>query len=126
MMGRYYTVAEANAALRWVRPLVGEMLAIRQRIVERQPEVWPILSKAAGNGGGKAASELSGDFERLDEMVRKLKAADIELKDINTGLIDFRGLREGREVYLCWQYGEERVLYWHELHTGFAGRRPLD
>lgn len=125
-MARYYTVAEANEALRWVRPLVGEMLAIRQRIIARRPEIWPILEKAAGNGGGKAASELAIDFERLDGIVRRLREAEIEVKDVNTGLIDFLSLREGREIYLCWQHGEGDIRYWHELHTGFAGRRPLD
>jgi len=38
--------------------------------------------------------------------------------------VDFPSLREGREVYLCWQLGEERVAFWHELNVGFAGRQP--
>jgi len=40
--------------------------------------------------------------------------------------VDFIGLRNGREIFLCWQYGEEAIGYWHELNAGFAGRRPLD
>jgi hypothetical protein len=47
------------------------------------------------------------------------------LKDMDQGLVDFLTRRDGREVYLCWRYGEERVAYWHELQAGFAGRRPL-
>jgi hypothetical protein len=40
--------------------------------------------------------------------------------------VDFLGQRNGREIYLCWHYGEEDIAYWHELNAGFAGRRPVD
>jgi hypothetical protein len=48
------------------------------------------------------------------------------LKDLDTGLIDFPTLRDGREVYLCWQLGEPHIAWWHEIETGFSGRLPLD
>jgi hypothetical protein len=47
------------------------------------------------------------------------------LKDLNLGLLDFPSLREGREVYLCWRYGEETVEYWHDTDAGYAGRQKL-
>jgi len=48
------------------------------------------------------------------------------VKDLTIGLIDFVALHDGREVYLCWQYGEESIQFWHEIEAGFAGRQPLD
>lgn len=53
-----------------------------------------------------------------------MKALGVELKGFD-GLCDFPSQRDGREVYLCWRLGEPEVHYWHELHTGFAGRQPL-
>jgi hypothetical protein len=50
----------------------------------------------------------------------------IEVKDIDMGLVDFRSNMDGREVYLCWKLGEEHISFWHELHTGYASRQPLD
>jgi hypothetical protein len=50
----------------------------------------------------------------------------VEIKDLTTGLIDFRGLRDGHEVYLCWQYGEADIRFWHEIESGFAGRQLID
>jgi len=50
---------------------------------------------------------------------------ECELTDIDQGLIDFRAEMDGREVYLCWKLGEERIDWWHELDAGFAGRQPL-
>ena len=58
--------------------------------------------------------------------IEKLAQLDIELKDLQRGLIDFPTMREGRVVYLCWELGEPEVAYWHELDTGFGGRQPLD
>jgi hypothetical protein len=120
---RYFTIEEANTALVIIRPLMREILEIRQKILAMQPEVWPVIEKALGNGGGQAASQAVQEFERLDKLVHQMQAAGAIIKDINAGLVDFLALREEREVYLCWQYNEERIEYWHDLDTGFAGRQ---
>jgi len=62
----------------------------------------------------------------MNGLIEKVQGMGVELKDVEVGLIDFRSIREGREVYLCWQLGEEHVTHWHELDTGFAGRQPLE
>lgn len=124
-MPRYFTVQEANDALRVIRPLVKALMELRQTVLGRQPEIWPVLQKALGNGGSKAASQAAGEFARMEKLVNEIKANGAELKDINTGLLDFLALRDGREVYLCWKYGEEDIQYWHELDTGYSGRLPL-
>jgi hypothetical protein len=125
-MPRYYTPDEANAALPRVRAIVANMLAARERIVAAQPEIWPVLEKAAGNGGSDKAAAVLADFETVQRSVKALQKMDIEIKDINTGLIDFLGKRNGRDVYLCWQYDEPRVAFWHDIEAGFAGRQPLE
>ena len=122
---RYFTLEQAQATLDIVRPLVSEILEIRQSILKRQPEVWPVLAKAAGNGGSKVASEIAQEFSRLDQAVRAILMTGALLKDVNIGLVDFPALLDGREVYLCWKYGEEKVSYWHEIDGGFSGRTPL-
>ena len=47
------------------------------------------------------------------------------VKDLDRGLVDFPALREGEEVLLCWQVGEDEVAFWHGLDEGFAGRKAL-
>jgi len=47
------------------------------------------------------------------------------IKDPQTGLVDFYGRIEGRLVWLCWRYGEDSLGYFHELESGYAGRKPL-
>ena len=125
MQARYYTVEEANALLPSLRSVVKELLEARQRIVDAQPELWPTLEKAVGNGGSRKAGAVLADFEKIQRAVKAIEGLGLQLKDINTGLIDFLSERDGREVYLCWRFDEPRVAHWHDLDTGFAGRQPL-
>ena len=125
MQARYYTVEEANALLPSLRPMVKELLDARQRIVDAQPELWPVLEKAIGNGGSKKAGAVLADFEKVQQSAKAIEGMGLQIKDLNTGLIDFLSERDGRDVYLCWRFDEPRVAHWHDLDAGFAGRQPL-
>jgi hypothetical protein len=63
--------------------------------------------------------------EELDEVVREIEQSGAHLKDVQLGLVDFPSDRDGEVVYLCWQFGEPEIAYWHPLDGGFAARRPL-
>lgn len=126
MRPHYFTVQEANAALLTIRPLMDEVQEIRDRILADRPEIWPAMERAAGNGGNARLSRLARDFERLDVLVHRILATGVEVKDLGSGLLDFRAWRADREVYLCWKHGEDQVRFWHEIDDGFAGRQPID
>jgi hypothetical protein len=126
MAQRYFTLQEANETLNLIRPLMDEIQAIRQKILKNQPEAWPAIEKSAGNGGNRALSNMVQDFEKFDALIHRIQDMDVLIKDINLGLLDFPALKDGREVYLCWQYGEEDIAFWHEIEAGFAGRQPID
>jgi hypothetical protein len=125
-MPRYFTLEQANKTLEEIRPMMEEIQSIRQAILENQPEAWPAVEQAAGNGGSHAASLLALDFGRLDDLVHEIMDTGALIKDLDTGLVDFPALRKGQEVYLCWQFGEARIDYWHEIEAGFAGRQPIE
>ena len=125
-MPRYFTLQEANEALATIRPLMDELQAIRRTILANQPEAWPAIERSAGNGGNRALSNMVQDFEKLDALVHRIQETGAILKDINMGLLDFSALREGHEVYLCWQYGEGDIAFWHEVDAGYAGRQPIE
>jgi hypothetical protein len=65
------------------------------------------------------------EFERIESSVHALSEMGCILKDINSGLVDFPTIRNGREVLLCWRYDEPEVGFWHDAEAGFAGRQPL-
>jgi len=126
MSQRYFTLQEANETLDLIRPLMDEVQAIRQKVLKNQPEAWPAIQKSSGNGGNRALSNMVQDFEKFDTLIHRIQATDVLIKDINLGLLDFPALKDGREVYLCWQYGEGEIAFWHEIEAGFAGRQSID
>jgi len=125
-MPKYYTPKEANNLLEIVSPMIGEMMTISEKIQDKQPELWSLAEKSAGNGGNATLSKLLPDFDRLHELLHQVQDMGIEVKDLTIGLIDFVAIKDGREVYLCWQHGEEQIQFWHEIEAGFAGRQIID
>lgn len=135
---RIFDVEEAK---RCVPSLGATFTAIRgwvQRIQECTRDLQAL--GAAQIQGSADAGRPAGDAFRRDETLRaerdqlivkiqeevgKLEEFGIEVKSLE-GLVDFRAMRGGRQVYLCWQFGELTVSYWHELDRGLAGRRAID
>lgn len=125
-MPKFFTLLEANEALKIIRPLMEEVMLIRQRILANQPEIWSAVEKSAGNGGNPILSKMVLEFEKFDALIHKIQDAGAQIKDINIGLLDFSAQKDGREVYLCWQHGEGDIAYWHEVDAGYAGRQPIE
>jgi hypothetical protein len=81
---------------------------------------------AGGNGGGADGTVFGEAALRFSRGLTQIDRWGVIVRDLDTGICDFPALREGREVYLCWRVGEERIEWWHETGAGFAGRQPLD
>jgi hypothetical protein len=123
---RYFTIQEARETLKTIRPLMDEIQSIRRDLLSKQPELWPAIERSAGNGGNPGLSRLVRDFERLDTLLHRILAEGVLIKDLTTGLLDFPSIKDGREVYLCWRFGEDAIRYWHEIEAGFTGRQKID
>ena len=122
---RHYTLEEANAALERVTELLEGLRSARERLGDR--EAREALSEAApANGGGTPGRTVSEGFLALRDALTELQEREIVLRDLDRGLVDFPSMRDGEEVYLCWEEGEEEISWWHDPDTGFAGRQPLD
>ncbi len=145
-VSRFYTIDSANEQLAEVREILerlrderAALIELRDRAVERLAVVRAAAGEATGGPSDDEAAELMGRDQELrrlrlrmqgviDQMqaaVGELDDRDIVLRDIPTGLIDFPALASGRQVWLCWRLGEGPVEWWHDLDSGFGGRRPL-
>jgi hypothetical protein len=122
---RYFSLDQANQLLEVITPLVAEMIAIRNTILEFQPKLETVLNKAVNNGGSLISAEALNAFEALKNVIYKVQQYDVFVKDVNSGLIDFPSIRDGEIVFLCWQFGEDQIEYWHELEEGYQGRKPV-
>ena len=122
---RHYSVDEANALLPRVKPVLRKLRDAKDMLTDS--DAHDVLSDAApGNGGGESGRQVGEAFLELRRLLSTLQEADIVVRDIDRGLIDFPAIRDGAEVYLCWELGEDAVEYWHDLESGYRGRQPLD
>ena len=121
----HFTVEEANALLRRVEPVLGQLRNAKARLTDE--EAHTVLTEAsATNGGGDEGRQVGEAFVEVRRLLSALQQAGIVVRDIDRGLIDFPSLRNGHEVYLCWELGEDQITHWHEIESGYGGRQPLD
>lgn len=135
-MGAFYDLDRANDRLVELQPLLETLQAQRLELIRlREAAVAVHEKKGAGEreGGGSASPEARRLELRMQALIDQMQAAvsqldqwSIQLRDIETGLIDFPALVSGRQVWLCWRLGEGQVEWWHELSTGVAGRQRLE
>ncbi|HST88838.1 MAG TPA: DUF2203 domain-containing protein [Ktedonobacterales bacterium] len=131
-MPTYFTREQADALLPQVESLLREIQALRLAAAELAAQLATQREKVAGNGHlpqddqRRMRDDLAGINERIAARIEEIQAQGILVKDLDTGLIDFPTLRDGREVYLCWKLGEDRVRWWHPIEAGFSGRQPLE
>jgi hypothetical protein len=130
---RFFTPDEANAALSVVRPLAERLVRLRAVFVEAEQGLLEARAESRGNGHGATAARAAAFEVTLEETAQSIRDVLVELdelgvqvKDADTGLVDFPARHpDGSVVLLCWQVGEPSVEAWHTLDGGFAGRKPL-
>jgi hypothetical protein len=131
-----FTLSEANALLPKVVPIVQQLQQLHRSTMDTNRRLDEAVAKLAqGNGFPVQAlkQEIDDLTKRQLQLIEAFQSAHDQLeelgcvlKDINVGLVDFYGLREGELVCLCWKLGEDRIRFWHNLEDGFTGRKPLD
>jgi len=119
---RVFTVADANAELAELRERLPRLREARLGLIASSER---ITAAVASDGGGVAGSDWFRHQETLKQQIEYLADRGILLRDPDTGLIDFPAERDGEHVFLCWRLGEDDVAYYHGIHSGFSGRRPL-
>jgi Uncharacterized conserved protein (DUF2203) len=121
---RHYTAKQANRAIPVVREIVRRLQAAQRTLAaEGFDSGFAALAEVSGGAyGGRVRAEAvvaaALGFQQLEQL-------DLVVRDLESGLIDFPALRDGREVYLCWHVDETAVGHWHAAEAGYAGRRPI-
>jgi hypothetical protein len=130
-MTHYFTREEAEALLPEVSVVLRTIQECHIKVRSLEEDLVTLRAQAMGNGHhlhermSKIQKSLFFEATILRDALHELQAFGCELKDPAIGLVDFLFLRDGKEAYLCWQLGEERIAFWHPLDTGFVGRQPL-
>ncbi len=121
---KHFTVEEANALLPRVEPVLRRLRDAKAMLTDE--EAHAVLAEAGPtNGGGDVGRRVGEAFLEVRRLLGALQEAGVVVRDIDRGLIDFPALRDGEEVYLCWEAGENEITHWHDLEGGYGGRQPL-
>jgi hypothetical protein len=122
---KLFTLDEANAFVPQLLDLVPKIQKLSVSLNNDFPDIKNARDKAKWNGGSDQGVDYLNAVLKYNELMRKIEEMGCEVKGIREGLIDFPSLREGREVYLCWRMPEKEILFWHDVNTGFSGRKPI-
>jgi len=128
---KLFTLEEAERTLplvrRVVQDLTGEYPAWRAAVAKFELLTGGARAEWGESGELLAAREdIARHAERINGYLQELEVVGCVFKGFEAGLVDFYSLREDRPIFLCWRLGEERISHWHEIHSGFAGRQPID
>jgi len=114
---RYFTLVQAASVL-------PEVAKLARTLSESRAAIRALAARTQSNS---LARHTEAEFlgRQVQACAQGLAAMGVEVKGLDPVLVDFPALEEGREICLCWREGESRVSYWHELDTGYAGRKPV-
>jgi hypothetical protein len=129
-MPNIYTVETANRTLPLVRRIVSDAVRDYWRWQEKIRRYEELSATRKPDQRDDEAEQLERETQELareiEGYVEEIRQLGVEMKGLDTGLVDFPAEVDGRPVWLCWQLGEDSVQYWHETDVGYAGRQPVE
>jgi hypothetical protein len=133
-MDELFTLKSARRILPEVRARLGEAMRAHADLESVRAEIREFAARVQEMGGMELHGEVSGHWHRnlrraeamLQSSFESLAALGVQVKDLETGLVDFPTVYRGRDVLLCWKMGEPDIAWWHGAEEGFLGRKPID
>lgn len=133
-VSKTFTIGEAQTLLPVLEALLRRAKAATARGLHIDREMQ-ILSQRIFLSGGmhvnvaaaarrraehqKALQEAKDTFEEIEEIGARVQ-------DIDSGLLDFPCMVDGKLVLLCWKLGEPAIAHWHGEADGFEARKPVE
>ena len=131
---KYFTLDEAQSLLPLLESLLKRAAESKRAADEIEQEFRELSQNIFLTGGmfldvdrlRRRRKAFDAHAQQAKDLIAEIDAIGVQVKDLETGLLDFPCLIEGETVLLCWKMGEERIEFWHTLEGGFRGRQRLD
>ena len=131
-----FTLKEANAMLPYVSKIFEKVTSLNDQIksitfdIENLVSIWGKDVLENGHIDNEyyfsMVSQRENTFQNLIKIVGDMQSMGCVIKDIDKGLIDFYYDNEGELVFLCWKYGEDKIMHWHPVDGGFTNRSSIN
>ena len=122
---KHFTIQEARGLLPRIKDWLRQIEPLRHQLKHFEQRLGSMVA-AGDDVGGEAVNEWVKTVARFQELLFEFQKRQIQIKDLERGLIDFPALLDGREVFLCWEKDEDDIEFWHDVDSGFAGRERLE
>jgi hypothetical protein len=129
-----FTLDEAQALLPVLESLLKRAIEGKNAAEKLEEQLHELRQRIFLSGGmlvnvvsaARQRAEMEKLVQQAKDAVAEIDAIGVQVKDLETGLLDFPCSVDGEVVLLCWKMGESRIGYWHTVDAGFRGRQPLD
>ena len=122
-MFRYFTIKSANEALPSVIEKFNNLKKQKNEIMKAEQELQSPVSNFEEYMTRK--QKLNSEMTKFYQLIEDLEATGVSLKGLDQGLLDFPSRRFDEDVWLCWKDGETEIKFWHDIDSGFNGRKPI-
>lgn len=121
---KHYSVDEAQEMIPQLRLWLTELRQHREKLQTLDDRLGQLLATGADSGGALVNDSIR-QLAGVQKYLAYFRELEVQIKDIDRGLVDFPAIVAGKEVFLCWEEDEETIEFWHDLETGYAGRARL-
>jgi hypothetical protein len=129
-----FTIDEAQSLLPVLESLLKRAIEGKHAAEEVESELSELSRRIYLSGGmrvdlpevARRRAEMESHLERVRESISEIDAIGVQVKDLDSGLLDFPFRLDEEIVLLCWRMGETAIEHWHTVDSGFQGRQPVD
>ena len=129
-----FTLEEAQSLLPVMESLLKRAIEGKRSAMEAESDLSTLARRIYLSGGmrvdadkvAKLRAEMETHVQRVRESIAEMDSIGVQVKDLETGLLDFPCRLDDEVVLLCWRMGEPAIVYWHTTEQGFQGRQPVD
>jgi hypothetical protein len=129
-----FSLDEAQSLLPVLESLLKRAIEGKKIAEENETKLHELRQRIFLSGGMQVnvvtATRLKADVDKFvqqaKDAVAEIDSIGVQVKDLETGLLDFPHMIDGEIVLLCWKMGESRIDFWHTVDAGFRGRQPID
>jgi hypothetical protein len=129
-----FTLDEAQSLLPVLESLLKRAIEGKQSAEEVNGHLSGLAQRIYLSGGMKVdvekvtklRAEMETHLQRVRESIAEIDSIGAQVKDLETGLLDFPCRLDDQVVLLCWRMGEPAIVYWHPADAGFKDRQPVD
>jgi hypothetical protein len=129
-----FTIDEAQSLLPVLEALLKRAIEGKQAAEQVETELSDLARRIYLSGGMKVdagtvikqRTEMESHLKQVRETITEIDAIGVQVKDLDSGLLDFPCRLDDQVVLLCWRMGEASIEHWHTVEAGFKGRQPVD